>query len=246
MELIELNADLRTKTGKGEAHKLRREGKIPAIYYGKSQENLMLAVDPRMLEKVVGTTAGMNAILRLKVQGKGDYNVLLRDYQAHTITRKFTHADFVHVDLTKKIQVAIPVHLTGNPIGVKEGGILQQATREIQILCLPTNIPKEVVADVSGLKIGQNLHLHDLKLPEGAESVGEVDVTIASIIAVKEEEVLTPGVMTEPEVLTAKKEEGAEGAAAADGKAAASAKGAPAKAAPAKAAPAAEKKEGKK
>lgn len=211
MQQIELQAELRTKSGKGEAHRLRREKRIPAIYYGKGEENILLSVDPHILEKAVSGKGGMNALIKLKVNQKGDYNVLLRDYQAHPISRKFLHVDFVHVDLSKKIRVSIPVHLTGTPVGIKEGGILQHVTRELEVLCLPSGIPQEIPADVTHLKVGQNLHLHEIKLPEGVEAVGGTDATIAAVIAPREEE-LTPGVMAEPEVLTAKKEEGEAGA----------------------------------
>lgn len=214
MENLTLAATLRTKTGKGDAHSLRREGLIPAIFYGKKQANMHLALKAKDLEKVTSTELGMNAILTLKVEGKGDFNVLLRDYQAHPIKRNFLHADFQWLDLTKKIQVSVPIHLIGKSEGVKEGGILDQVTREIQILCLPINIPKEIKVDVSDLKIGQNLHLSDVKLPDGAESADKTNLTIASVVAAKEEDLTVAAAaptLAEPEVLTAKKEEGAEG-----------------------------------
>lgn len=217
-EQIELQAELRTKSGKGEAHRLRCSGKIPAVYYGRGEENILLTLDPHQMDKKLSQKGGMNALIRLKIEGKGDFNVILRDYQADAITRVFTHADFQHVDLTQKISVEVPVHLLGSPQGVKEGGILQQVTRLLTVLCLPTNIPKEITADVSPLKMGQNLHLHELKLPLGVESMGDVDLTIASVLAPREEEVATPSVMTEPEVLTAKKEEGEGTAPPADAK----------------------------
>ncbi len=216
MQIFEMSATVRTEKGKNVAYRLRASGKIPAIYYGKGAENFMLTVDPLALEKATAGESGMNTLIKLKVEGKGDYNVLLKDYQANAITRNFTHADFVHVDLNKKITVSIPVHLTGSPQGVKDGGVLQQATRELEVLCLPTHIPKEIVVDVSALKIGHNLHLHDIKLPEGAEVVGELDVTIASVLMTREE-VAEPTTLAEPEVLTAKKTEG-DAAAGADKK----------------------------
>lgn len=250
MERIALNAELRTRTGKGHSHLLRREGKIPAILYGKTR-NLKLSVGLKDLEKAVSTQAGMNAIIQLKVGGEGEFDVLLKDYQADSIKRHFIHADFLKVDLAKKIRIAVPVHLTGRPEGVKEGGILEQVTRQLQMLCLPLKIPEQIEVDVTPLKIGQNLHLSDVKLPEGVESAETENVTIAIVAAPKEEEELTPGVMTEPEVLTAKKEEGEEGTAPAEGKTAAP--GAPAgkgkEAAPATKAPAAKTpgvKEGEK
>ncbi|MBI2339441.1 MAG: 50S ribosomal protein L25 [Deltaproteobacteria bacterium] len=221
MERITLNVETRTKTGKGISHSLRRQGKIPAVLYGKGIDNLKLSVALLELEKALSTQAGMNAVLQLNVEGKGAFDVLMKDYQADAVKRKFTHADFLKVDLSKKITVAVPVHLTGKPEGLKEGGILEQVTRELKVLCFPLNIPGQIEVDVSALKIGQNLHLKDVTLPSGVESAEADDVTIALVSLPKEEEVLTPGVMTEPEVLTAKKEEGEEGAAPAEGKAAA-------------------------
>lgn len=218
MEQIELNANLRDKRGKGISHRLRREGKIPGVYYGKGEKNILLTLDPHQMDKKLSQEGGMNSLIRLKIEGKGDFNVILRAYQADAITRVFTHADFQHVDLTEKISVEVPVHLLGSPLGIKEGGILQQVTRFLTVLCFPTNIPKEITADVSALKIGQNLHLHELKLPQGVEITGAVDLTIASVLAPREEEVVTPSVLTEPEVLTAKKEEGEGAAPVADAK----------------------------
>ena len=222
MEQIALDAEIRTKSGKGFSHQLRRQGKIPAILYGKGVENMTLSVKLMELEKAVSTQAGMNAVIHLKVEGQGAFDVLLKDYQADAIKRYFIHADFLKIDLTKKIQVAVPVHLTGRPEGVKEGGILEQVTRQLQMLCLPLKIPQQIDVDVTSLKIGQNLHLSDVKLPHGVESAETENITIAIVAAPKEEEVLTPGVMTEPEVLTAKKEDLDAGAASAEGKAAAS------------------------
>ncbi len=221
MSQFELQVELRTKVGKGESHRLRREGKIPAIYYGKDQESVLLALNPNHLEKAVASKAGMNVLLSLKVAGKGDYNALIKDYQGDAITRAFKHVDFLHVDLNKKIKVNVPVHVTGSAIGVKEGGILQQTTRELEIWCSPTNIPQEITLDVTELKLGHNSHLHDLKLPEGVEVAVHLDVPIVSILIPREEEVAAPaaGELKEPEVLTAKKEEGADAAAKpADGK----------------------------
>lgn len=211
MEQVILNAQTRKVTGKESARRLRKEGKIPAVFYGKNRENLHLAISPLDLEKATATEMGMNAIIKLKVGEKGDFDVIIRDYQADVFKRNFLHADFVSVDLKKKIEISVPIRLLGRPAGVKEGGILEQITRELVVLCLPTHIPKQIEVDVSGLKIGQNLHLDELKLPEGVEPREKINVTIAAVAAQKEEE-LTPGTMTEPEVLTAKKEEGVEGA----------------------------------
>lgn len=214
MSEIVLNGEKRTDLGKGDSYRLRQNGKIPAVFYGKGHENIHISVNPRELEKAVSTKRGMNALMQLKIDGK-EFHVLLRDYQAHPIKRNFTHADFVFVDLTKKIHVSVPVHLTGRPEGVKEGGILEQITRELDVLCLPNKIPDEILVDVTPLKVGQNLHLHDIKLPEGVEPRGKQDVTLAAVMAPKEEEVVAPvagAPLAEPEVLTAKKDDAAAGA----------------------------------
>lgn len=213
MEQFSLNAEFREKSGKGVARALRRMGKIPAVFYGKGAESLKLAVNPADLEKAVATEMGMNTLIKLKVAGKGDFDVLLSDYQAHSVRRNFLHADFKAIDLTKKLEISIPIHLVGRPEGVKEGGILEQVTRELAVFCLPINIPKQIDVDVSALKIGQNLHLDDIKLPQGVEPREKINATIAAVIAQREEEVVAApaGPMAEPEVLTAKKVEGEEG-----------------------------------
>lgn len=214
-----IEATSRGGLGKSDAIKLRQKGSIPAVFYGQGQKNQHLVLNPKDLEKAVSSARGMNTLITLKVDGKSEFNVLLRDYQADPITRKFRHADLVHVDLTKKIEIAVPIHLEGKAAGVKEGGILEQVTRELLVLCFPNNIPNFISVDVSGLKIGQNLHLHDIKLPEGVEPHAKSDVTIASVFKPREEEIVAPAATTlaEPEVLTAKKEEGAAGAAPAAG-----------------------------
>ena len=185
MQQFELQAQVR-KAGKGGSHALRREGKIPAVFYGKGQENLDLSVNPRELERAISSEMGMNTIIKLKVAEKGEYPVLLRDYQAHLIKRNFTHADFQYLDLSKKIHLSVRIHLTGRAAGVKEGGILEQVARELHVSCLPTSIPKEISVDISELKVNQNLHLSDIKLPAGVESDEKTDVTIAAVIMPKD------------------------------------------------------------
>lgn len=209
MEQLTIQGTIRQRLGKGDAHQLRREGKIPAVFYGKGAENVHFSVNPRDLEKAVSGELGVNTLLKLELSDGKSHPVMLRAFQAHAIKRNFTHADFALVDLKKKIHVRVPVHLEGRPEGVKEGGILEHITRELDVLCFPTAIPKEIKADVSGLKMNQSLHLHDITLPEGVEPREKVDATIAAVIQPREEKVAeaAAGTMAEPEVLTAKKEE---------------------------------------
>lgn len=199
-----LEAELRTKLGKGPAHRLRVAGKIPGVYYG-GEKNLHVAVDPNALEKVVSGEMGSNVMITLKVDG-GEHTVLLKDHQAHAINRKFTHVDFIKVDPNKKIHVQVPVHLTGKCIGVKEGGILDQTIRELDLICLPGSIPKEVIVDITNLKKGESIHLADVKLPAGTEHSIKADVVIAAVVLPREEKVKEEGEGVTAEAAT----EGAE------------------------------------
>ncbi|HEX5035004.1 MAG TPA: 50S ribosomal protein L25/general stress protein Ctc [bacterium] len=217
MERQHLTATPRDKSGKGVARRLRATGAIPAVLYGQGQEATLLQVNLRDFTKVVSTGAGINVLFDLDIQGKGKIPVIVKDYQAHVIDRKFTHVDFFKIDLSKKVSIEVPIHLVGKAVGVKEGGILEHITRTLKVNCLPTAIPQFLEADVSNLNIGDSLHLHDMKLPQGVEvAAGGADETIAAVVAPVEEVVETPATeVTQPEVLTAKKPAEGEGEAAA-------------------------------
>ncbi len=211
-----IEASVRTTSGKGDSGRLRVKGRIPAVFYGPGQTNLHLSIPTLSLEKAVAGPLGMNTLIELKIDNGASHKVLLKDYQADPIKRFFKHADFIHVDANKKIRINIPVHLVGKPVGIKEGGILEQITRELEVLCLPSKILQKIDIDISELKIGDNLHLHDVKFPEGVEPLTKTDVTIAAIIKPRDEVVETPaeGTSAEPEVLTAKKDDAAAAGAA--------------------------------
>lgn len=212
MENFELKADLRETKGSGASYRDRQAGIIPAVFYGKEQDNIHLTVKPNELDRLFMTKNGTNTIIKLKVDGKGDFDVILKEYQADPITRQLKHADFVAVNLKEKIKVSIPIHLEGRSVGVKEGGILEQITRELEVLCLPTNIPTDIKVDISNLGKGDNLHLEDIQLPEGSEPVSDTNVTIASIVEPREEkqeEAEEGEAVTEPEVIGEKKAEDA-------------------------------------
>ena len=216
MERQQLTATPREKSGKGVARQLRAKGTIPAVLYGQGKEATLLQVNLRDFTKVVSTGAGINVLFDLEVQGAGKIPVIVKDYQAHVIDRKFTHVDFFKIDLTKKVTLEVPIHLVGKAAGVKEGGILEHITRTIKVNCLPTAIPEFLEVDVSNLNIGDSLHLHDVKLPAGVEASPGSDETIAAVVAPVEEVVATPETeVTQPEVLTAKKPAEGEAEAAA-------------------------------
>lgn len=208
MERMQLKAKIRDEFGKGAARKLRREGLIPGIIYGRGFDPLPLTVDPHDLDKALIEAGGTNLLFDLEIEGKDKYPVMVREYQADVIDRHLLHVDFLKVDLTKKINVEIPVRLEGKAPGVKEGGILEHLRRTLEVVCLPTKIPGAIGVDVSQLKIGDTFHVHDLKLPEGVELVSTIDVTIAAVVAPVEEkveEVAAEEAPTEPELVGEKK-----------------------------------------
>lgn len=211
MERISLNAQKREKSTKGRIRQLRLSGKVPAILYGKKQEPVMLIVDTKELEKATSTHAGLNALIELKIEGGAPTTVLVRDYQAHPIERDFTHVDFRAIDVTEKIVVEVPIDLLGESVGVKEGGVLEQLLRKVEVRCLPTNIPERLTVNVDSLKIGDSVHTSELSLPEGVEFLKVVDYTIVTIVPPTKEEVVAPT----PEAV-----EAAAAAAAAEGAAA--------------------------
>lgn len=187
MERLELHAQNRENTGKGVARKLRAQGKIPGVLYGKDHPPLSLSLNVHDLEKAVHQAGGMNSLLDLVIDQKEKMPVMVRDYQADNIRRNFLHVDFVRVDLTKKIRVEVPLELVGSAPGVKEGGILEHIQRELEVICLPTSIPESIEVDISGLNLGESLHVHDIKLPAGVEVVGTADLTIAAVVAPRED-----------------------------------------------------------
>ena len=187
MQQVQLEVLLRKEKGKGAAHRLRREGKIPAILYGRNMEVYPLAVDPDRLKKILTSGARENTLIGLKAAGEGSEKisgkvVMLKDLQIHPLRRSYLHADFYAIAMDQKIEVDIPVRLTGKAEGVKSGGMLQQPRREVRVRCLPTHIPEFIEVDVSPLKIGDSLHVKDVPPSEAYEIVAETNFTVASVI----------------------------------------------------------------
>ncbi len=215
MERMQLSATKREQQGKGPARRVRSQGLVPAVLYGQGIEALKLTINPKDLLKTLGK-GGTNILLDLKIEGQETVPVMVKEYQADVLKRNFLHVDFLKVDLKKKVSVEVPIHLTGKAPGVKEGGILEHVTRSIKVICLPTAIPQALEVDVSSLDIGDNLHVHDLKLPPNVEIPPGADFTIAAVVApVEEKELEAATEVVQPEVIGEKKPE--EGAAPAAG-----------------------------
>ncbi len=186
-----LRVEVRDAVGKGVARKLRAAGRIPAVCYGKGRVSVGLALDPIALRKLLhASDAGMNTIISLEGGGSVDGTmVLVKELQRDPVRGAYLHADFYTVDLEQRVEVSVPVHITGKAIGVEAGGVLDQALREIELSCLPLAIPRELMADVTNLELGQSLHVSDIPLPQGVELKSDPMLSVVSVVApMKEEE----------------------------------------------------------
>ncbi len=199
MQRVSLEVETREKSGSRESRRLRRSGKVPAVLYGYKIDDLKLVVDGPTVEKLVGNE-GFHGLIDLKIQGdskasksKEPFLVLLKEYQADILTRQLTHIDFYKVNLQEKVTVSIPIHTEGTAPGVKEGGILELVRRELEVRCLPTTIPDAITVDISQLQVGDSIHVQDLTLPEGVETLAETNFTIIAVASpTKEEEAPAP------------------------------------------------------
>ncbi|MGI8466898.1 MAG: 50S ribosomal protein L25 [Pyrinomonadaceae bacterium] len=211
-EKVTVKAEKRENSGKGFARRLRAAGKVPVNIYGGGIENVSAAVDLKDLAAIMRTETGHNTVFSLDVAGVGASDVMFQDRQIDPLKGRMLHADLRRLTKGEKIEVTVPMHLVGEPIGVKQdGGVLQQQMREIKILCEPANIPDFFEIDVEHLGLNESVHVSDIKVGNGIEIHEDADAVVASVILVKEE-VEEPQVAAEgaePEVI-GKSGEGAE------------------------------------
>jgi len=185
-----LNVEPRVRIGKGGSRKVRRDGLVPAVVYGKGMESFNLRVDPKALQQAIATEAGWNTLITLKGDGPFDGKVvILKDMQLDAIRRDVQHVDFLAINLKNKITVMVPVHPVGKSRGEKEGGTLQLVRHELEVLCLPTEIPTAVEIDVTELNVGDVVHIQDISLPAGVEAPHDVNFTVLTVMGRKAEEV---------------------------------------------------------
>ncbi len=223
MQTIELTAKPRTKLGTKGAEDTRRAEAIPAIVYGHGMKPLTIAVPDKLFNKSIRTEHGLNILFQLQVEGVTlkESTCRVKDYQTNPVTDKISHVDFMVISLTEKIEVSVRIKMKGGDLspGVKAGGSLDLVHHEIEIECLPTQIPDFIEIDVKGMNINDAIHLKDIKLPEGVTTDFPADEVLVALHAPKAEEepkAAEEGAK-EPEVLTAKKKDDAEGAAPAGG-----------------------------
>ncbi len=213
MELQLLKVTIRTESGKGGARHTRRNGNVPGVLYGLGGEPVCLKVDARNFEHLLDSGQGEHALIQLEFEDQPDLNgpAMLKEVQHHPVGGQVTHTDLLRVDLSKRIHTFVAIRFEGNARGVIEGGVIDYQTREVEIACLPMEVPEALAVDIEALDIGDSLHVRDLTIPENIELLTSGDRALAAVhaprVIVEAEEEL------EEEALV----EGEEGAEAADG-----------------------------
>src|SRR5271166_3948847 len=211
---ITIAAEPRESRGKNEARRLRVRGLSPAVVYGAQQSAIAVAVNPKEVRKILNSSTGHNTIFNLAINGGENTPVMIVDWQTDPVKATLLHVDLKRIDLTKRITVGVPVHMTGEPKGVKiQGGLFEVVTREIQIECLPQDIPESFTVDVSELMIGQNLRASEVPLPDSMKLASSPDQVIAHVVTMRAEEVAPAAeagaapAVAEPEVIKKGKKE---------------------------------------
>jgi large subunit ribosomal protein L25 len=204
---------------KNHARRVRVQGLIPAVVYGAGQESVAVTVDPKVITKILYSDSGHNTIFDLTIEGSGATKAMIVDWQHEPIKGKLLHIDLKRIAMDKAMIVSVPVQLVGVPVGVKNsGGILSQVLHEVEIECLPGDIPGHIDVDVSNLEIHGAIHISDLPHAGNLKFLGEEDALVAHVTVMKEEVVAEPVAgAAEPEVAKKGKQDApAADAAAAD------------------------------
>ena len=186
MDTMQLNSEIRVQTGKGASRRLRRAGKLPAILYGAETEPIMLAMDYSELEKTLRGRAAENIIFDLTINGgkkSQSKKVMIKELQRDPVKRDYLHVDLFEISMAKELEVDIPLDLLNTPIGVEQGGILQHIRREVKVVCLPEDLVDKIEVDVSGLDIGQSLHVRDISFPPGLKPLDDEDLAVVTVVA---------------------------------------------------------------
>jgi large subunit ribosomal protein L25 len=211
MEAV-LEAVRRDEFGRNNAGRLRRSGKIPAVLYGGPAGAQPVAVDPKALLHILHSVSGVNTLIALKLEGAGDTRVLVKEYQLDPVGHSLLHADFYRVAMDKVLRVTVPVHLTGEAKGVKaEGGIVDFVHRDVEVECLPADIPEHITVDITELMLHDGVRVRDLATGGKWKPVSDGDMLIVHLVAPKAEPepaaadaaaaAATPAAPAEPEVI---------------------------------------------
>ena len=220
-----VTAEPRSSRGKNEARRTRKSGLIPAIVYGAFKDPQAVSVSPKDILRIIRGKSGHNAIFDVDIRGVEKTPVIVADEQYEPVKGTLMHIDLKRIDLTRKLKVFVPVHIAGDAKGIKQqGGVLDVVTRQIEIECIPDDIPNQFDVDVTELLIGDSIRVSDLPVKPGVRVLTTDEAVIAHVVGIKEEVVVAPAegtaVVAEPEVVKKgkKEEEGAEAPAAEKGK----------------------------
>lgn len=219
MEVLEIKAKQRKETGGGSARQMRAQDLIPVVVYGNHKDPEHVSVDTHEFHKRMQEIKGENVMIDLKIEGSKETNrVFLREIQRDPVHGDILHMDFLRIDPTHKMHFQVPIHYNGDPLGVKQGGVLDTHRRYLEVNCLPENLPPHFDVDISELEINQALHVSDMDLPEDLEILTEPDEVIISILpprklelpTAEEGEEVEGEEVAEPELIGEEKEEGEE------------------------------------
>ena len=193
MEIFDLKTTQRNTFGKSSARALRRQGLVPAVLYGPRRESVPLTLSPLDLDKIYKASGTERVILNLMIENGGTRNVtvVVKEVQAAPVTGQYLHIDFYEISLNEEIVVNVPVEVTGRSKGVERGGFLQLVCHELEISCLPTDMPDKIEIDVTSLDIGDSIHIGDIDLGDKGRLLADTGLTVATVVApiVEEEEV---------------------------------------------------------
>jgi large subunit ribosomal protein L25 len=210
LERLELQTTIRKSTGNSPARSLRRSGYIPAVLYGRKTDSVLLSVNIKDLEQVFKQGNVFQIILNLVIQNgkKITKAAMIKELQTHPVSGNFIHIDFYEIDMKRQIKVMVPVIATGQSVGVENGGMLNIVRRELELLCLPGDIPDSIEIDITDLDIGDSIHIEDIPLGENIEVSADVNFTVVTVMAPKTEEEVVEE--EEAELEAGEGEEGAE------------------------------------
>jgi large subunit ribosomal protein L25 len=194
------------KFNKNAARRVRVAGKIPAVVYGAGQDAVAVTVDPKVITKILHSDSGHNTIFDLNVEGAAVAKAMIVDWQHEPIKGKLLHIDLKRIAMDKAMRVSVPIQLVGTPVGVKtQGGILEHVLREVEIECLPGDIPSHLDVDVASLELHGVIHVSDLPHSGSIKFLGDEHATVAHVTVIKEEAAAVEVVATPSEPEVAKK-----------------------------------------
>ncbi|MFQ5720690.1 MAG: 50S ribosomal protein L25 [Acidobacteriota bacterium] len=208
---VVIEVEEREARGKNNSRRLRRAGMIPAVVYGAAKPVVPVSVDPAVLQAVIGSQSGENTLLKLRLKGKdAERHAMIKDYQVDPVSGCVVHADFIRIDMEQKITVSVPIQIHGTAPGVKDqGGLLEVVQRNLEVECLPGDIPEQLLVDVSELNIGDNVRVENLAAGKRFLILQDADTVIVTLVAPRaveeeapEEEAAVEGAAAETDATT--------------------------------------------